>query len=291
VSSRKQQQRSAAKRRHEAKRKAEQILAWYRKRREGVTREDLQYEVGLTAEETDAVYRYITEAERGYKEEVISEESGTFLWVPVTAAGVQAALLSAEKNNNPMRVKDTGAFCEAVAQAYDEAPLFDESEVWRWYMLRDSVDRMYDQVTQKIDVEFVEGQPYETAEEMREEVERTGVMYISTEGNEHPVFTPEENLRFRAVHDYIVHIIPGERGPDFSERGELRAYNLHRRLAPRASWPALFTEVAAQACYVNARGEFPVQKVAVLPGFDFYNVGWRTNEQQMAAKLKTRLLR
>jgi hypothetical protein len=84
------------------------------------------------------------------------------------------------------------------------------------------------------------------------------------------------------VHDYIVHILPGARGPDFTRRGEIRAYNLHRRLAPKDAWPALFTEVLAQACYKNARGEFPVQKVAVLHDFDFFNVGWLAQDARAA---------
>lgn len=165
---------------------------------------------------------------------------------------------------NPLRIEDTEDFCREVADAYDRLPMWEDNEIWRWELLRDSVERMYDQMVQKVDVEFVEGQPYDTAEQMRDEVKRTGVLKISTDFNEHPFFTPLENLKFRAVHDYVVHIIPGDRGPDFSRRGELRAYNLHRRLAPPDAWPALFTEVAAQACYANARGEFPVQKVAVF---------------------------
>lgn len=193
---------------------------------------------------------------------------------------------------NPIRLEDYSAFCEEVAQAYDALPMWDGDEVWRWEILRDSVERMYKQILTKVEVEYVPGQPYDTAEQMRREVQETGVLKISTDFNEHAFFTPEENLHFRAVHDYVVHIIPGDRGPDFSERGEIRAYNLHRRLAPRDAWPALFTEVAAQACYANVRGEFPVQKIAVLDGFDFYNVGWYTQPQMAAAKkLKTKLLR
>ena len=108
---------------------------------------------------------------------------------------------------------------------------------------------------------------------MRKEVAETGVLFVSKEANEHPLWTPEQNLHFRAVHDYIVHILPGEKGPGFSRRGEIRAYNLHRRLAPRDAIPALFTEVVGQACYANARGEFPTQKIAVFRDVDFINVG------------------
>lgn len=178
---------------------------------------------------------------------------------------------------NPLVLKDYDTYCRRVAAAYDSAPLVDESEAWRWKKLIAHVERFYDRMLSKVDVEFVPGQPYDTAEQMRREVKRSGALLISTDFNEHPLFTPEQNLKFRAVHDYIVHIIPGEQGPDFSQRGEIKAYNLHRRLAPPDTWPALFTEVAAQACYNSTRGEFPVQKIAVLP-FDPYRVGAEMEE-------------
>jgi hypothetical protein len=174
---------------------------------------------------------------------------------------------------NPLALRDYSTYCEEIARRYDAMSSFDRKEVWRWQKLIEHVERFYDKLDDELVIYFVPGQPYDTVQQMRDAVKQSGIMYISTDFNEHPLFTPEQNLHFRAVHDYIVHIQPGKRGPDFSERGELRAYNLHRRLAPPDSWPALFTEVAAQTCYANERGHFPEQKVAVVPGVDFYDVG------------------
>lgn len=187
------------------------------------------------------------------------------LW-RVTDDGVQRYLM------NPVVLKDYGDYCRLVSQLYDEAPEFEEAEAWRWKKLIAHVERFYQRILSKVDVRFVAGQPYDTAREMRRRVRSTGTLLISKDFNEHPIFTPTQNLKFRAVHDYVVHILPGPKGPDFSQRGEMRAYNLHRHLAPKDTWPALFTEVAAQACYHSTRGVFPVQKIAVLP-LDFYDVG------------------
>lgn len=173
---------------------------------------------------------------------------------------------------NPVVLPTYKAYCEAVADAYDAAPVVDREEIWRWEKLIEHVERFYDRMLSKVDVEFVSGQPYDSAEQMRREVADSGVLLISKDDNEHPLFTPEQNLKFRAVHDYVVHIIPGKRGPDFTQKGEIKAYNLHRRLAPPDTWPALYTEVVGQACYHSTRGQFPVQKIAVLP-FDYYEVG------------------
>lgn len=181
--------------------------------------------------------------------------------------------LPSRSDDNPLALRDYSDYCSEIARRYDAMPDFDPSEAWRWDLLIAHVETFFRRISRDVDIRFVDGQPYESAEQMRESVKRTGVMEISTEGIEHPIFTPEQQLKFRAVHDYVVHILPGDRGPSFTERGEIRGYNLHRQLAPPRTWPALFTEVAAQACYVNSRGTFPVQKVAVMPGVDFYNVG------------------
>jgi hypothetical protein len=172
-----------------------------------------------------------------------------------------------------LTLKKYKKFCDTVAQHYDDLPEMQEDQKWRWDKLADHVEKMYDQIQSRVKVEYVDGQPYDDADEMVKKVNDTGVMQISKDFNEHPVFNPEQNLKFRAVHDYIVHIMNADKGIDFSRKGEIKAYNLHRKLAPKDTWPALFSEVAAQACYANSRGEFPDQKVSILPMFDPVNVG------------------
>ena len=45
------------------------------------------------------------------------------------------------------------------------------------------------------------------------------------------------------------------------------------KTVPPAAAGALFTEVIGQAAYFLEYGYFPEQKIAILPGFDFFNVG------------------
>ena len=172
-----------------------------------------------------------------------------------------------------LTLKKYKKFCDAVAEQYDKLPAMQEDQKWRWDKLKEHIDKMYKQIQSRVKIEYVGGQPYDDAEEMVKKVKDTGTMQISKDFNNHPVFSEEENLQFRAVHDYIVHIMNADKGIDFSRKGEIKAYNLHRKLAPKEAWPALFSEVAAQACYANSRGEFPDQKVAILPMFDPVNVG------------------
>jgi hypothetical protein len=174
---------------------------------------------------------------------------------------------------NPVRLKggeETLAFARAVADAYAAAPLYDQEAIPSYEALAKSLEKTFKQIQSKVDVRFVEGQPYSNEKEMTDAVKKTGILYISTDFNEHPFFTPEQNLKFRAVHDWYTHIATGS---EFSQRGEIKAYNNQAKVTPRAALPALFTEVVGQAMYATVHGDFPEQKVAILKGFDYYNVG------------------
>jgi len=84
----------------------------------------------------------------------------------------------------------------------------------------------------------------------------------------------EDNIVFRFVHDYLIHI---KGGFPFG-KGELNAYNLHAKLLPKEAIPAIFTEVVGQAAVYMTYGNFPEQKIAVLHGFDFEKVGYYNGE-------------
>ena len=173
-------------------------------------------------------------------------------------------------------------YAKLVADAYEAAPEYDEKILPSYKVLIDhAVNKLYPQILGKgIDIQFVENDPYTDRDQMADDVKSNGVLKISKLFNNHPVFTAEENLKFRAVHDYYTHIV---RNQDFGLKGELKAYNTHARLAPPAALPALFTEVVGQACYAIDRGQvddrgdfipaFGDQKVAELPGFDYREVG------------------
>lgn len=84
-----------------------------------------------------------------------------------------------------------------------------------------------------------------------------GVLIISTANNDgHPIFTPAENARFRAVHDWH-HI---RHGLDSSLSGEIAAYKVARRSAPPHIWWLLHSEIVLQAAAALATGAFQAQR-------------------------------
>ena len=96
----------------------------------------------------------------------------------------------------------------------------------------------------------------------------------------HPVFSNDQNVMIRGVHDAIAHL--GGDHP-FSARGASTGLttDTSRRSAtsrmPRlgGAWRlrALFTEIVGQTSFYYVYGQFAPQKAVILPDFDHYNVG------------------
>ena len=161
-------------------------------------------------------------------------------------------------------------YCELVAAAYQSAPRFDPAAVASFEAMTPFVEKMFKRIESVVDGQFVEEHPYESAEELRQDVQQNGVLRISTLDAEHDVFDPATNAKFRAIHDFMSHI---QRNTNFDAKGEIASYNAHLQTMPPKSYPALFTEVVGQACTSIVTGAFPEQKIALLSGFDYVNIG------------------
>lgn len=198
-----------------------------------------------------------------------------------------------EDINEKLILKDWDKYVQMVSDAYLSAPDFDNSVVHHWESLNTSNYTLFKRLLSKVDVIFVsnnrenvgtinilnrefpieyidKSDEYKTQEEMKIDYQKTGKLKISIDYSDHPIFSVEDNIVFRTVHDFIVHIL-GDHG--FGAKGEIASYNRHSKLAPPDALPALFTEVTGQACVAVQTNTFPKQKIAVLNGFDYKNVG------------------
>lgn len=165
---------------------------------------------------------------------------------------------------------DYRPFVPICAKAYLARPDFEPSAVYSWKALSKHIDTMFDRLQSRVEVIFTEKDPYPNFKAMVKDIRENKRMMIFTGSSDHPVFSHEQNWRFRAVHDYIAHA-GGEH--EFTLRGEMAAYNRHVKLAPPAARLALFVEIPAQTCAFCYTGKFGGQKVCNLYGFDFVNVG------------------
>ncbi len=198
-----------------------------------------------------------------------------------------------KKLSEKMMLKDWGKYRKLVAEAYKDAPSKDSTAVKHWTSLNRSNQTLFKRLLSKTEIilvseeaskdgttmnlggnqykiQKVDGEPYSSQAEMSQDWKQNKQVKISIDYSDHPIFSVEENVIFRCVHDFIVHILGNH---PFGDKGEIASYNLHAKLAPPDALPALFTEIVGQACYAVEYGSFPEQKIAVLDGFDYREVG------------------
>ena len=149
---------------------------------------------------------------------------------------------------------------ETIAKAYIAAPLFDGSVAHHWQALKRDTLHLFRIIQNKLDVSFVTGQPYATAQEMTRKATETGTLLISTDFASHPIFSIDETCQFRAVHDYC-HIMARR---NFGLVGEIKTFHTQALLVSSEALPALFTEIVGQTCVHHVSHAFPVQKIARL---------------------------
>ena len=144
-----------------------------------------------------------------------------------------------------------------LARRYSDAPDLDSRLVGLWHECAEHTDG----IRLPWSVHYVEFHPYDSAAKLAAAIAR-GAFLVSGISAEHPVWTVQQNLRFRAVHDALGHAD----GAPFDFEGERQAYFSQRRHYPRRFWPVLFTEIVAQAAHYLTYRTFGTQKIAYMGG-------------------------
>lgn len=154
---------------------------------------------------------------------------------------------------------------QRVAEAYDAMPMLDDKAKPAYDEMAREVDKQFAILKRMgIKVEFVDYDPYRSFQEMRNDFvknRRLRVMKTSVTGS-HPYWSNDTNDKFRAVHDVFGHLATG-RG--FDRHGEEAAYQAHKSMMPPSVHRALATETRGQNAYYIENGDFPPQKVGLLP--------------------------
>lgn len=166
----------------------------------------------------------------------------------------------------------------AVSVGYQRLPHFDEGALPAYRAMREETGRQFDHMTKPrskgglgLSVGVTTEDPYGKAgyhtvfNELKHDVrenQHINVLSTKTTGG-HPFFSDDENDMFRAVHDVYGHLGSG-RGVDFN--GEEAAYQKHSRMFSPLARQAMATETRGQNSHLRTEGDFPDQKVAILPG-------------------------
>lgn len=167
-------------------------------------------------------------------------------------------------------LKTWDEYASRVSEAYLARPSSEPGLTSSWASLIRHVEKMFGQIQTRIKIEFVEEDPYRDEQDLFKDIEQNKRLQVYTGFSDHPIWTQEQNLKFRAVHDYLSHQAGKH---SFGLKGEIAAYNQHVKTAPKDALVALFTEVVGQACVKIVTGAFPEQKITRLHGFDYVNLG------------------
>lgn len=153
-----------------------------------------------------------------------------------------------------------------VGRAYDALPDFDPSAVPHYEAMRREVNDQYDHMTNNlgIQVQPVDHDPYPDVQHMMNDInnnKRLQVLGTHVTGG-HPIFSNEDNDKFRAVHDFFGHAATGR---SFDRHGEQAAFLAHSKMFSPQARPALHAETQGQNSSLILNGHFGPQKVAVMP--------------------------
>ncbi len=155
------------------------------------------------------------------------------------------------------------AFATRVTNAYAaESRRVDAPFAFSWQALMAHSREVYAAVRSLLTIEFSTRTVYLGPEDIIADVER-GRLEINTEHCDHPLWTQEENLIFRVVHDLLPHVLYLR---PFSLEGEVLAFHDHVRRAPPEARLALFTEIFGYAAIRYSTGVYPdVQRCIAFP--------------------------
>lgn len=156
------------------------------------------------------------------------------------------------------------AMLKNMANYFDKVPSQPEHpEVQQSYKAFVSeIEKQFNHLSKEIQVEpwdDISTQPYKNSKEMMDDVMYNHHMYVYMGGMEHDILTPEQNFKFRAVHDYYGH---AQYGYEFGPKGEFNATIEHSKMFTPEAQQALVGETTMQNAWVNygPHANLPVEK-------------------------------
>ena len=149
-----------------------------------------------------------------------------------------------------------------IAEAYRQAPVYDPKAAQAFSELgEDSVSRA-SEIKKYLHVEpTADPAPYESAQKMFDDVHKNRHLSVSTSHLEHPVFSSDQHLAFRTVHDVMGHTASGG---DWSWNGVNKACAMHGPLLSENAQRALFSERIGHEAYKHHFHGFGPKKIALL---------------------------
>lgn len=149
-----------------------------------------------------------------------------------------------------------------IAQAYADASEYDPKAAGAWKELAEDSVRRAEAINNQIAVEFTHDPwPYKDVNEMAKDIRDKQHVTISKANLGHPLWSSEQALAYRLVHDVLGH---ASVGGDWGWHGENGATAAHMPLLSPEAQRALFTEAIGQAAHNSFYGKLGPQKIVFL---------------------------
>jgi hypothetical protein len=155
---------------------------------------------------------------------------------------------------------------QPIAEAYAKAPVYDPKAATAFKELGDDSTRRANVLRKQIEVEETNNpEPYPSHDKMLDDIHKRQHYEVSRANTDHPIWTPEQVVAHRMVHDILGHGVAG--GKDFGWDSENRATAAHMPLLSENAQKALFTEHIARPAYETHYRNLSPQKIALFPQF------------------------
>lgn len=154
------------------------------------------------------------------------------------------------------------AMKDEVAQAFNEMPAYDVKAVPAWRALAAEAKIQADAIRRQLSVEVIDGpDPYYSVQALCNDVHQSRHLTVTRDDTSHPVWTPDDVINFRIVHDVIGYC---QSGGDWTWPGENKAVAQMMPLLSALAREALFTEVIGRTAYDNTFKGRSVHKIGLL---------------------------
>ena len=141
--------------------------------------------------------------------------------------------------------------CKKIAEAFHKMPpgrTGDPQAEWSYAALVPEVAKQFIEIPASVEPWPHEGQPYANSREMFADLDANNRLYVYTGGEDHPYLSRDENVMFRAIHDYYGHYLGRFQ---FGPMGEVNAWLAHCRMFGEEAIPAMTAETLGQNCWFN----------------------------------------
>lgn len=154
---------------------------------------------------------------------------------------------------------------QPIAEAYAKAPIYDPKAAGYFKELADDSVRRAHVLGQQLHIEVTDNpEPYPNAQAMADDIHKNKHFIVSRANSAHPVWSVDQVVAFRTVHDVLGHAVSGG---DFGWQGENLACGAHFPMLTVTAQQALFTECIAQSAYVVFYRSYGPNKVCLFPQF------------------------